>query len=266
MGFDVAADAYGRFMGRYSAPLTGELLRLVDPQPGQRALDVGCGPGVVAAALVERLGAASVCAIDPSAPFVPAARQRLPGVDVRNGGAEQLPWPDASFDRAVAQLVVHFMADPVAGLREMARVTRPDGLVAASVWDYGGNRSPLSTFWQVVRETDPEHPGEAALAGAREGHLAQLFAAAGLADVQAGEMTVRVPMAGFDDWWEPFLLGVGPAGQYLAAATRARREQLRQRCAECLPAGPFEVEATAWVTTGRPASGRPASGGRAAAS
>jgi SAM-dependent methyltransferase len=251
MSFDVAAESYGRFMGRYSEPLAREFVRLADPRPGQRLLDVGCGPGAVSALLAERVGAAAVCAIDPSAPFVAAARERLPGVDVRQGTAESLPWPDATFDQGLAQLVVHFMTDPVAALREMSRVTRGGGLIAASVWDYAGGRSPLSVFWAAVAELDPEHPGEAHLAGARPGHLAELFEAAGLDDLEAGELTVRVPLSGFDEWWEPFTLGVGPAGTYLAAQDEPGRAELRTRCARRWPDGPFEVSATAWLVTAR---------------
>jgi len=251
MSFDVAAESYGRFMGRYSEPLAAEFVRLADPQPGERVLDVGCGPGAVSALLVDRLGPAAVCAIDPSAPFVAAARERLPGVDVRQGTAEALPWSADLFDQALAQLVVHFMSDPVAALREMARVTRPGGLVAASVWDYAGSRSPLSVFWTAVRELDPDHPGEAELAGARPGHLAELFHTAGLSEVEAGELTVQVPVDGFDDWWQPYTLGVGPAGTYLAAQDDAVQQQLRDRCAALLPAGPFAVSATAWVVRAR---------------
>ena len=251
MSFDVAAESYGRFMGRYSEPLAAEFVRLADPQPGERVLDVGCGPGAVSALLVDRLGPAAVCAIDPSAPFVAAARERLPGVDVREGTAEALPWADGTFGQALAQLVVHFMTDPVAALREMARVVRSGGLVAASVWDYAGARSPLSVFWTAVAQLDPGHPGEAGLAGARPGHLAELFQAAGLNEVQDGELTVRVGVGGFDEWWEPFTLGVGPAGSYLAGLDDAKREELRAHCAALLPAGPFEVSATAWVVRAR---------------
>lgn len=251
MSFDVAAERYGRFMGRYSTPLATELLHVVDPSPGQRVLDVGCGPGVVTVPLVERLGREMVCAIDPSAPFVAAARDRLPGVDIRQGVAEDLPWPDGRFDQVLAQLVVHFMTDPVAALREMARVTRSGGLVAASVWDYGGARSPLSVFWQSVAEIDPQHPGETDLAGAREGQLTELFASAGLVDVRQQDLTVRVPVSGFDEWWEPYTFGIGPAGSYLAAMEESARADLRKRCAHRLLAGPFEVVASAWLATGR---------------
>src|SRR4051812_26163270 len=114
MSFNVASDAYGRFMGRYSEPLADEFLRVTDLRPGQRAVDVGCGPGMLTARLVDRLGADAVSAIDPSQTFVTAARERLPDVDIRLGTAEELPWAEGTFDAALAQLVVHFMADPLA--------------------------------------------------------------------------------------------------------------------------------------------------------
>ena len=153
-----------------------------------RALDVGCGPGSLTTELVRRLGAEHVAAVDPSEPFVEAARARHPGVDVRLASAESLPWPDGSFDVALAQLVVHFMTDPVAGLREMARVTRPGGAVAACVWDFGSGRAPLSLFWRAVLELDPSAHDESDLAGARGGDLTRLFAAAGLLDVDETEL------------------------------------------------------------------------------
>ena len=119
MTFVVSADAYARFMGRFSSPLAGRFLDLLAPRPGQRALDVGCGPGALTAPLVDLLGVDAVAAVDPSAPFVAAARERLPGVDVRTAGAEELPFADGTFDLTLAQLVVQFMTDPVAGLREV---------------------------------------------------------------------------------------------------------------------------------------------------
>ena len=155
-------------------------------------------------------------AVDPSEPFVAAARERHPGVDVRRRAAEQLPFTDATFDVAMAQLVVHFMADPVAGLAEMARVTRPGGAVVACVWDHGGGAGPLGAFWAAVRELGPEVDNESSLAGAREGHLGELFAAAGLHDIESSGAPARVEHATFDDWWEPFTLGVGPAGAFVA--------------------------------------------------
>jgi SAM-dependent methyltransferase len=251
VSFDVGADAYLRFMGRYSEPLAASFAELAGVRRGQRALDVGCGPGALTAELVNRVGAESVSAVEPSASFAAAVRERLPGVDVRRSAAEQLPFPDDAFDVALAQLVVHFMADPVRGLREMRRVTRPGGTVAACVWDHAGDRGPLAAFWAAVRELDPDTADESGLAGAREGDLARLFRQAGLSSVQAGTLTVRVRHADFDDWWDRFTLGVGPAGAYVASLAAQGRMALRERCRRLLPPAAIEITAVAWAVTGR---------------
>jgi SAM-dependent methyltransferase len=251
MSFTVAAEAYDRFMGRYSAQLAPMLADLGGVRQGQRALDVGCGPGALTGELVARLGAEAVAAVDPSEPFVDAARERYPGVDVRRAAAEALPFSDDEFDVALAQLVVHFMADPIGSLREMARVTRPDGGVVACVWDHAGRRGPLSLFWTAVRELDPGAQDESELAGAREGHLVELFKAAALDHVTDTELAVQVEYASFDEWWEPFTLGVGPAGAYAAGLDAVQREELKERCRRLAPPAPFTVEAIAWAARGR---------------
>ncbi len=216
MSFDVPADAYDQFMGRWSRQVAPRLAELAGVRAGLRALDVGCGPGALTAELVARLGPAAVTAVDPSAPFVAAARARNPGVDVRQAAAESLPFPHGTFDAALAQLVVHVMADPVAGLAEMARVTRAGGVVAACVWDYAGGQGPLGPFWLAARELDPGVDDESELAGTRAGHLAVMFEAAGLLDVEQTAFSVSCDHANFEAWWEPFTRGVGPAGFYVA--------------------------------------------------
>jgi SAM-dependent methyltransferase len=250
MIFDVSADAYLRFMGRYSEPLAARFADLAAVRRGQMALDVGCGPGALTAELVNRLGPGAVCAVDPSRPFAVAVGERLPGVEVAVAAAERLPFPDGAFDAALAQLVVHFMADPVAGLQEMGRVTRRGGTVAACVWDHASDRGPLTTFWRAARDLDPSAPDESGLAGVGEGQLAGLFARAGLTVTGATTLTVRVRQATFGDWWQPFTLGVGPAGVYVASLTGQRRRLLRERCRELLGEGPVDVSATAWAVTG----------------
>ena len=201
--------------------------------------------------LVRRLGDAAVTAVDPSEPFVAAARERQPGVRVERASAEHLPFRDRGLDAALAQLVVHFMTDAVAGLREMARVTRRDGVVAACVWDHAGGQGPLSMYWDAAREFDRDVEDESELAGAREGHLAELFDAAGLHEIEETQLAVSVEHASFEEWWEPFRLGVGPAGAYAAGLDPERQTELRERCREKLPAAPFLLTARAWAARGR---------------
>jgi SAM-dependent methyltransferase len=238
-------------MGRYSVPLAPVLADFAGITSGQRVLDVGCGPGALTAELVSRLGPTAVTAVDPSEAFVAAAQERHPAVDVRLAVAEQLPFGEEAFDAAMAQLVVHFMADPVVGLREMARVTRGDGVVAACVWDHAGGRGPLSLFWKAAHGLDPDVEDESQLAGAREGSLTELFEAAGLREVEESALSVELEHPSFEEWWEPFTLGVGPAGSYASGLAEERQARLRERCRELLPAAPFVVHAWAWAARGR---------------
>jgi len=247
MSFDVSADAYLRFLGRYSEPLAEQFVDLVGVRRGDRVLDVGCGPGVLTAPLVARCGPDQVAAVDPSESFAAATRARFPGVDVRAAGAEDLPYDDDTFDVALAQLVVHFMTDPVVGLREMGRVTRPGGSVAASVWDFGAGTAPLSVFWRAAGDLDPAAPGEGDRAGTHEGDLVRIASKAGLDAVTSTSLTVRLPFATFEEWWAPYLLGVGPVGSYVANLDHAARDELAEHCRALLPEPPFEHAATAWV-------------------
>lgn len=250
MSFRVGADSYDRFMGRYSVPLGPLLADFAGVTAGQRVIDVGCGPGALTTELVGRVGAAAVSAVDPSEPFVEAARQRHTGVDVQLAGAEQLPYQEGAFDIALAQLVVQFMTDPIAGLGEMRRVTKPGGIVAACVWDYFSGGSPLSLFWEASRRLDPEVVTEGSLAGARKGELGEILRAAGLRDVVDSELIVRVEHPTFEDWWEPFTLGVGPAGVHFARLDAEGQARLRDECERMQPAAPFVVEARAWAARG----------------
>jgi len=249
MAFEVPADDYGRFMGRFSEQLSAPFADAAGVAAGHRVLDVGCGPGVLTSELVDRLGTDRVSAIDPSTSFVAAARDRLPGVDVQNARAEQLPFDDDAFDAAMAQLVVHFMDDPVAGLREMARVTRPGGRVAACVWDHAGERGPLTPFFQVARELDPSrrHDG----AGSGDGELQRLASDAGLHDLVASELEVHVHYDTFEQWWTPYTSGVGPAGALVASMDEGQREELRLLALLRMPVAPFAVHATAWCVVGQ---------------
>jgi SAM-dependent methyltransferase len=250
MSFTVPADAYDRYMGRYSVLLSPQLADLAGVRDGERVLDVGCGPGALTAELVRRLGPEAVSAVDPSEPFVAAARERHPKVSVQRASAEQLPFSDDAFDAALAQLVVHFMTDPSAGVAEMRRVTRTDGVVAACVWDHAGGQGPLSAFWEVARGLDPQVDDESGLVGAREGDLTRLFESAGLRDVEETALSVSLEHPSFEEWWEPFTFGVGPAGAYVAGLDPERQAHLRERCREALPDAPFVLTSRAWTARG----------------
>ena len=246
-----SADAYDRFMGRYSVQLAPQLADLAGVTAGQRVLDVGCGPGALTAELVGRVGADAVSAVDPSQPFVTAVAERYPGVDVREAGADDLPFPDDEFDVVLAQLVIHFLKDPVEGVAEMTRVTRPGGAVAACVWDHGGHEGPLRKFWEAARQIDPGVDDESRLPGTRQGQLGDYFRQAGLDEVRETSLTLAVEHRSFEEWWEPFTLGVGPAGAHYAGLGPEEQAALRERCRERLPEPPFVVSAKAWAARGR---------------
>jgi SAM-dependent methyltransferase len=248
MAFDVSAASYDRFMGRYSTVLAPRFADLAGVHAGERVLDVGAGPGALAAELVGR--GVDVVAVEPSDQFVEALRIRLPDAMVVQGAAEELPFADREFDAALAQLVVHFMADPARGIAEMKRATRAGGVVAACVWDHASGRGPLSPFWVGARALDPSLTGEGSLVGAAPGQLRELFTAAGLESVEETALEVRVEHPTFAEWWEPFELGVGPAGAYVSTLAPRQREALREQCRSTLPPAPFTIVARAWTARG----------------
>jgi ubiquinone/menaquinone biosynthesis C-methylase UbiE len=251
MSFEVSGDAYDRFMGRYSRELAPVFADFAGVESGQRVLDVGCGSGVLTEELAHRLGADHVGGADPS-PLLQACAQRVPGADLKQASAESLPWPDDSFDAALAQLVVHFMDDPAAGAAEMQRVTRPEGVVAACTWDFGGGgMAMLALFWQSVRAFDPGADAETSPFGERE-RLEALWRDGGLADVEADGLEVSTRYEDFDELWGSFLLGVGPAGQHAVALSPERQAAVREEYFRRLgePSGSFTLEARAWAVRG----------------
>jgi len=254
--FRAPAEAYDRHVGRYGGRLAAALISFAQVERGMRALDVGCGPGALTTALVERLGPERVCGAEPSEPFADACRARLPGVEIVTASAEALPFADAAFDAVLSQLVVNFMPDGPAGVREMARVTRPGGVVAACVWDYAGEMTLLRAFWDAAREVDPERAAAAdegvVMPWCTERELAGLWRGAGLHDVRSGPLVVRATYADFEDLWSPFPTGLAPSGAFCAALDDDRRAALHQAFRRRLGVGdePFELSARAWAVAG----------------
>jgi SAM-dependent methyltransferase len=254
--FQVPTDAYDRHVGRYSTALARALIDVAGVEGSTRVLDVGCGPGALTAALAERVGQDAVSAVDPSPPFADACRTRVPSAEVSVGRAEELPFPDDTFDATLSQLVVNFMADPPAGVREMARVTRPGGIVASAVWDYAGEMTLLRAFWDAAKEVDPQR-GAALDEGAvmpwcGDGDLAKLWSQTDLADVRFGPLAVEADYAGFDDLWSPFPAGVGPSGAYCESLSLEQQTALRAAYRRLLGVGdePFRLTARAWAAVG----------------
>ncbi len=254
MSFAVPADDYDRYMGRYSrrlAPLFADFARV---ESGQQVLDVGCGPGALAAWLAGLVGQPLVAAADPSPGFARACAQLVPGADVRTAQGEDLPWADAAFDAVLSQLVLSFVDDADAALGQMRRVARRGGTVAACTWDYGGQMQMLDTFWQAALVLDPAAPDEArALAYTDPDSLRELWQRGGMRDIETAGLVVEVQYEDFDDYWQPFLTGTGPGGQYCVTLDDRHRGALRDECFRALgrPKGRFILTARSWAVRGQ---------------
>jgi ubiquinone/menaquinone biosynthesis C-methylase UbiE len=251
--FAVSGNAYDAFMGRYSLPLASQFADFAGVTDGQQALDVGCGPGALTGELVKRLGFEQVAACDPSEPFVVVCAERNPGVDVRPGSAEGVPFDDASFDVALSQLVLHFVSDPAAAGIEMARVVKPGGTVASCVWDFEQEMQMLRAFWGAALTLDPEAPAEQrVMRFGRTGELSQWLSEAGMVDVAETALTVTSTYGGFEELWNGFLAGIGPAGSYCMGLPPEHREALRSAMFDGLgrPAGSITLSAGAIAARG----------------
>ncbi|MGH9132777.1 MAG: class I SAM-dependent methyltransferase [Ilumatobacteraceae bacterium] len=252
--FKTSGAAYDAFMGRYSRPLAKVFADTAGVVSGQNVLDVGCGPGALTGVLVDRLGADAVAACDPSEPFVAECAALYPGVDVRAGRAEAIPFDDDRFDVALAQLVLHFVSDPAAAAGELGRVVRPGGLVGASVWDFAKGMEMLRLFWDAALEADPAAPDEArTLRFGGQGEIAAWLDDAGFDAVVETTLEVTSTYTGFDELWSGFLAGVGPAGSYCVSLPEAQRAAVREALFDRLgsPGGALTLTATARAACGR---------------
>ena len=253
---DAPPTAYERHVGRYGRELAAGMIGVAALRRGQRALDVGCGPGALTQALAALLGPESVAAVDPSEAFVATCRERVPEADVRVGVAEELPLPDHEFDAVLAQLVVDGMDDARRGVAEMRRVARPGGVLAACVWDFEGGMPLLNTMWAAALALDAERARSFGagkrLPFSRQGELEELWISTGLEDVSLGELVAGARYDDIDDLWAPFEAGVGNLGKLLASLDDEARARLKDDVAARLgaPTGTFRLTARALYVRG----------------
>ena len=253
-----SGSPYERYVGRWSRRVAPSFLAWLSVPPGRRWLDVGCGTGALAAAILERCAPASVAGVEPSEGFRATAREHLGDrVALHAGTATAVPLGDASVDVVVSGLVLNFVPDAPAALHEMKRVATPRGTVAAYVWDYAGRMELMRHFWEAAVATDP---AAAPIAEAmrfplcRPEALEALFAGAGLADVAVHAIDTPTPFVDFDDYWQPFLGGQGPAPSYAMSLDEEQRARLRERLRAQLPTaadGSIGLIARAWAVRGR---------------
>ena len=252
------AEAYERFMGRWSRQLAPLLVHFAGVRDGDLVLDVGSGTAVLAEAVAAAAPAARIVGIDPAAPYVAFAQATRGNERIRFevGDAQQTRFDGGTFDRTLSLLAVNFMPDSEKAIREMHRVTRRGGTIAAAVWDYREGMQMLRVFWDAaiaLRPADDKRDERHMPLSAR-GELAALWRAEGLGDVSEEVLTIETRFNSFDDYWAPFLEKQGPAGAYVAGFTAAEREELRLRLRQHLlgdrPDGPFALSARAWAARG----------------
>lgn len=248
---------YEQYIGRWSrraAPLFLDWLR--EPA-GRRWADVGCGTGALSATILQQAAPKSLVGIEPSEGFRNLAAQRLGGhAQFLPGSAADLPLEDASCDVVVAGLVLNFVPDVGAALREMGRVAVPGATVAAYVWDYADGMEVIKAFWDAAAVLDPAaadlHEGKR-FALCRPAALHDAFVQAGLARVETTGLDLRATFVDFDDYWRPFLGGQGPAPAYAMSLPEERRAALRELLRERLaarPGSPVSLGARAWAVRG----------------
>jgi trans-aconitate methyltransferase len=254
-----SGDAYEPYVGRWSRLVAREFLAWLAVPPAAAWLDVGCGTGALTSVILAEAAPARVEAVDPALPYVRFAESRVrnPRAVFVNADAQALPQPSQSIDATVSALALNFIRDPHVAVAEMTRVTAAGGVVAAYVWDYAGEMQLMRRFWDAAAALDPH---AATLDEARRfpichpAALESLFRGARLQNVETRAIDVPTRFTDFDDYWQPFLGGQGPAPTYAMALADERRAALRERIRDALPVaadGSIELIARAWAVRGR---------------
>ena len=247
-------DPYERYVGRWSRRVAPRFLAWLAVPAGRRWLDVGCGTGALCAAIADHCQPAALAGLEPSAGFLKSAQQHLgTRAELRSANAAALPFEAGAFDVVVSGLVLNFVPDTRAAVTEMARVARDGGTIAAYVWDYAGEMQLMRHFWDAAAALDPEArklDEGPRFPLCRPEALAQLFSDAGLREVATTALDVPTPFESFDDYWQPFLGGQGPAPAYAMSLDENARSRLRERLRGRLPAradGSIALAARAWA-------------------
>ena len=254
-----ASAGYERFMGRWSRLLAPAYIAFAGIKNGDRVLDVGTGTGSLATTLEATMPESEIVGIDPSEGFIAYAQKNAKSARTHFevGNAEALKFNDASFDNTLALLVMNFVPDHRKAVTEMRRVTRPQGIVSACVWDYDRGMQMLRFFWDEAVAFDPaiEPKDERHMKLSHQGELSDLWGQAGLINIKEEPLTIDQAYSSFNDYWEPFTKGAGPGGAYVVSLSQERREQLEARIRKRLLGdrddGPFKLTATAWCVRGQ---------------
>lgn len=250
-------NPYERYIGRWSRAVAPPFLDWLEVPAGRKWLDVGCGTGALCCAIADRAFPASLAGVEPSEGFLEVAQRTLQGrASLHRGSATDIPLQAGSVDVAVSGLVLNFVPNPPDAMLEMARVTGAGGTVAAYVWDYAGRMELLRVFWDSAVELDPDaEPLDEGVRFplCRPDALRDLFVGAGLRHVETASIEIPTVFADFDDFWQPFLGGQGPAPAYAMSLDEAARTRLRQRLWDRLPHaadGSMPLVARAWAVRG----------------
>ena len=233
------ANAYERFMGRWSRAVAPHFLRWIEPPLRARWLDVGCGTGILTEALLDLCEPALVIGIDPASAQIEQASSGPVGARAKfqQADATNLPFEDAHFDIAASALVLNFISDPLRAIEEMRRVTVPGGMVAGYVWDFGRELSPSGPMRQAMRALRTEVPAIAGTAHSSLQALSSLFARAGLQAIKARTVDVTLAYLDFEDFWQAQTAGYGPTAEMTNAMSEEERRRLKRAVQTALPFG-----------------------------